>query len=116
MSAIKKELIPSTEEMMNWSTEIFNQGIRRPGYPADYWTENWIRNQFEIYDLQDIKFDPIPVKKWEASEEKLTIWLVDKPSEIYDIPCFPIPYTSSNNGVEGELRKIPGITLLVSLG
>ncbi|MFW9897244.1 MAG: M28 family peptidase [Candidatus Thorarchaeota archaeon] len=106
MNLIKKELIPSTEEMMNWSTEIFNQGIRRPGYPADYWTENWIRKQFEAYDLQDIKFDPISVKKWESSEEKLKIWLVDKPSEIYDIPCFPIPYTSLKSEVEGELSKI----------
>ena len=103
MSSIKKEFIPSTDEMMNWTTEIFNQGIRRPGYPADYWTENWIKEQFETYSLQDIKFDPIPTKKWKASDANFKIWLVDKPTEIVEIPCFPIPYTLPKNGVEAEL-------------
>jgi len=106
MSFIKKEFVPSMDEMMNWSIDIFNQGIRRPGYPADYWTENWIKEQFETYSLQNIKFDPIPVKKWEASDAELKIWLVDKPSEISEIPCFPIPYTSINNEIEAELCKI----------
>ena len=106
MSFINKEFVPSMDEMMNWSSKIFNQGIRRPGYPADYWAENWVKEQFEIYNLQDIKLDPIPVKKWEASEAKLKIWSTDKSTEIYDIPCFPIPYTSPNNEIEAELRKI----------
>lgn len=106
MSSIKKEFVPSTDDMMNWTAEIFNQGIRRPGYPADQWAENWIKEQFEIYNLQDIKFDPIPVKKWEASDAKLKLWLVDNPSEIVEIPCFPIPYTTPNNEIEAELKII----------
>ena len=106
MSSIKKEFVPSTDDMMNWTAEIFNQGIRRPGYPADKWAENWIKEQFEIYNLQDIKFDPIPVKKWEASDAKLKLRLVDNPSEILEIPCFPIPYTSPNNEIEAELSLI----------
>jgi len=106
MSSIKKEFVPSTDDMMNWTAEIFNQGIRRPGYPADQWAENWIKEQFEIYSLQDIKFDPIPVKKWEASDAKLKLWLVDNPSEIFEIQCFPIPYTSPNNEIEAELSII----------
>jgi len=57
MSSIRKELVPSMDEMMSWTTEIFNQGIRRPEYPADYWAENWIKKQFELYNLQDINLD-----------------------------------------------------------
>jgi len=106
MSLIKKEFVPSTEEMMAWTAEIFNQGIRLPGYPADYWAENWVKEQFETLNLQDINLDPVTVKKWEASNAKLKIWLVDNPSESFDIPCFPIPYTLPTDGVEAELSLI----------
>jgi len=106
MSSIKKEFVPSTEEMMAWTAKIFNQGIRLPGYPADYWVENWIKEQFESLNLQNIKFEPINVKKWEASNAKLEIWLHNDPPKRFDIPCFPIPYTSPTNGVEAELSMI----------
>ena len=112
MSSIKKEFVPSTEEMMAWTAEIFNQGIRLPGYPADYWAENWVKEQFETLNLQDINLDPVFVKKWEASNAKLKIWLVDNPSESFDIPCFPIPYTSPTDGVEAELSVISDGTAL----
>jgi hypothetical protein len=91
MSSIKKEFVPSREEMMTWTAEIFNQGIRLPGYPADYWAENWVKEQFETYNLQNIKLDPVPVKKWEASNAELKIWLITNSSEKFNIPCFPIP-------------------------
>ncbi len=106
MSSIKKEFVPSTEEMMDWAAEIFNQGIRLPGYPADYWAENWIKEQFGSLNLQNINFDPINAKKWEASNAKLEIWLIDNPTERFNISCFPIPYTSPTNGVEAELSMI----------
>ena len=66
MSEIIKELVPSTKEMMTWTAKIVKQGIRLPGYPADYWAENWIKNQYVLYNLQDINLDPIIVKKWES--------------------------------------------------
>ena len=106
MSFIKKEFVPSTNEMMAWTAEIFNHGIRRPGYPANYWAESWVNEQFKNYNLQDIKLDPISVKKWEATDAKLKIWLVYNPSEAFEIPCFPIPYTSPNNKLEAELSMI----------
>ena len=107
MSSIKKEFVPSTEEMMAWTAKIFNQGIRLPGYPADYWVENWIKEQFESLNLQDINFDPITVKKWESSNAKLEIWPIDNPTERTNIPCFPIPYTSPTSGIEADLIMIP---------
>ena len=96
MSTVKKELVPSVSEMMAWTRKIFNQGIRRPGYSADYWAENWVKKQFEKMGLQDVTLDPVPVKKWEADDAKLKIWRVSEPNEVLDIPCFPIPYTKPN--------------------
>ncbi len=46
MNMIKNELVPSKSKMMDWITEIFDHGIRRPGYPADIWAENWVKVQF----------------------------------------------------------------------
>ncbi len=110
MEIIKKEFIPTTDEMMAWNTEIFNQGIRRPGYPADDWAENWVKEQFEAFGLKDINLDPVPAKKWEAQRGEIKIWLVDNPHEVIDIPCFPIPYTSPTDDIEAELCMISNKT------
>ncbi len=106
MSTIKKEFVPTMAEMMAWTTEIFNQGIRRPGYPADYWAEKWVKAQFETFGLHNIILDPVSVKKWENYDAKLRIWLVDNPNDVTDIPCFPIPYTRPVDGLEAELCMI----------
>ncbi len=101
----KRDRVPSTEQMMSWIKLIFNQGIRRPGYPADYWVENWIKEQFESFGFKDIILDPIEAKKWEAKDEILEIWLEKSPKEIKKIPCFPIPYTDASKTVEASLEK-----------
>ncbi|MFX0137852.1 MAG: M28 family metallopeptidase [Candidatus Hodarchaeota archaeon] len=106
MSFIRREFLPTAKEMMAWTTEIFNQGIRRPGYPADYRAEDWVREQFERMDLQNVTLNPVPVKKWEAHDAKLRVWLVDNPSDVLEIPCFPIPYTTPTEGLEAELCMI----------
>ena len=103
MSSLKKELVPSLAEMMKWTSEIFRQGIRRPGYPADYWVENWVKEQFENMSLRDITLDPISVKKWEPKEATLKIWLVENPKKVMNIPCFPIPYTNPVENLEADL-------------
>jgi len=106
MSSIKSELIPSENEMFEWTTAIFNQGIRRPGYPADYKTELLIKNQFKALGLEKITLDPIKVKKWEVFGAHLKIWPIGKPNKAIEIPCFPIPYTKSTKNLEGELTLI----------
>ena len=37
---------PSTATITRWIAQIEAQGLRRPGYPADAWTERWLRDQF----------------------------------------------------------------------
>jgi hypothetical protein len=103
MSSIKKEFVPTVTKMMAWTKEIFNHGIRRPGYPADYKIENWIIEQFKEMGLQDTTLHPVQVKKWEAYDAKLRIWMVDNPNEVLNIPCFPVPYTKPVNNLEAEL-------------
>jgi len=110
MNSIKNELVPSKDEMFKWTTKIFNQGIRRPGYPANYKTESWIKNQFERFGMEQIVLDPIKVKKWENFAAHLKIWLINEPENIIEIPCFPVPYTKSADNIEGELALISNKT------
>ena len=103
MSHIKSEVVPSKVRMMAWITEIYNQGIRRPGYPADDWVEKWIKNRFERIGLEDVTLDPVPLKKWEAEMGTFKIWPKNKPDDSIEIPCFPLPYTTPTDGIEAEL-------------
>ncbi len=103
MSHIESKVVPSKVRMMAWITEIYNQGIRRPGYPADDWVEEWIKHQFESLDLEDVTLDPVPIKKWEADMGTLKIWPKNKPDNSIEIPCFPLPYTTPTDGIEAEL-------------
>src|SRR5262245_59454876 len=41
---IHDELLPSTVDIMGWIAKVVEQGVRRPGYPADVWAEGWIRD------------------------------------------------------------------------
>ncbi|MFX0058678.1 MAG: M28 family peptidase [Candidatus Hodarchaeota archaeon] len=100
---IKTELLPSTEEMMHWITEICDQGIRRPGYQADEWVETWIKEKYVRFGLKEINLDPISIKKWESKNPKLKLWFTDNPESILDVPCFPLPYSTPTDGVEAEL-------------
>ena len=34
--------VPTDGTIFGWISEVFDQGIRRPGYPADEWAEGWI--------------------------------------------------------------------------
>ncbi|MFX0073811.1 MAG: M28 family peptidase [Candidatus Hermodarchaeota archaeon] len=101
-----KNKVPTKDEIMEWITEIFQKGIRRPGYPADIWVENWIKTIFEHLNLDEIVLEPLTVKRWDTKNAKLTIWLNEKPENRIKIPCFPIPYTISAHNIEGEVCSI----------
>ncbi|MFX1251634.1 MAG: hypothetical protein ACFFCZ_08490 [Promethearchaeota archaeon] len=103
MAIINYELVPSKSRQMAWITQIFNQGIRRPGYPADYWAENWVKEQFQSFGLENVKLDPVSVKKWEAETGTLKIWSSNQPDKILVMPCFPLPYSTPTDGIEAEL-------------
>lgn len=53
-SALHDLLIPPEDDIFTHITTIVEQGVRRPGYPANVWTENYIEEQFKKYGLQDV--------------------------------------------------------------
>jgi hypothetical protein len=96
-------MIVSTDTMMGWIQTIFDQGIRRPGYPADDWAIEWVRNKFEDYGLEEITLEPIEVDRWESSGCSLSIRPEAAQVPVLEVPCMAVPYSQPSEGIEAEV-------------
>ncbi|TFG16236.1 MAG: M28 family peptidase [Promethearchaeota archaeon] len=97
--------IPTKEEIMGWIIKIYQKGIRRPGYDADYWVENWLEEKLKEFGINRIILEPLKIKRWKTKNPKLLIWKEESPEKILELPCFPIPYTVPAQNLTGEISK-----------
>jgi hypothetical protein len=97
---LRDELIPDEARIYGWIETVFNQGVRRPGYPADRWAEDWIEQQFLELGLHDVHREPVELPYWEPRSASLTVTACDGAS--IDVPCFPLPHAASAD-IEAEL-------------
>jgi hypothetical protein len=81
---------PERATILGWIREVVAQGIRRPGYPADDWVERWAADRFRAFGLQDVRLEPIEVRRWEPTAWSLTVTGADGATVAVD--CFPLPY------------------------
>jgi peptidase M28-like protein len=96
------EDVPDADTIYGWIEEVFGQGIRRPGYDADIWAEGFVRDKFEELGLENVRFEPVPLKRWEPIEWSLEV--IESPSgETRSLDCFPLPYTAPVDELELEL-------------
>lgn len=91
--------LPPTSEMLGWIDEVVAQGIRRPGYPADRWAEEFIFDKFEQLGLQSVRFESVEAALWKDSHAQLTVVARQRTTEF---ECFPVPM-SEPTGVEGPI-------------
>jgi len=96
---VHSNLVPSEDRIFAWIEEIFTRGIRRPGYPADRWAEDWLQQQFRAFGLERVRTEPVDVPYWEPRRATLTIGSGDT---TLDIPCFPLPHLAPADGLEAE--------------
>ena len=96
---MRSNLVPSEERIFAWIEEIFAHGIRRPGYPADRWAEDWLQQQFRVFRLERVRAEPVEVPYWEPRRATLTIGAGDT---TLDIPCFPLPHSAPAERLEAE--------------
>ena len=97
----RDELIPDEARIYAWIEEVFAQGVRRPGYPADRWAERFVQEQFRALGLQDVRAEPVELPYWEPVEASLTVQ--PEGGEAISLPCFPLPHAAPTDGLEGEL-------------
>ena len=97
-------IIPSEDRIFAWIEEIFGHGIRRPGYPADRWAEQWVQDQFRAFGLEDVRAEPVELPYWEPRSASLVVTCADAAlRRELRIPCFPLPHAAPAEDVRAEL-------------
>jgi len=97
---VRTEFIPSEDKIFAWIEEVFSHGIRRPGYAADRWAEDWLQQQFRALGLERVRAEPVEVPYWEPHEATLTVATGDSALKI---PCFPLPHSAPVERLEAEV-------------
>jgi hypothetical protein len=85
--------------MLQWIEEVVAQGIRRPGYPADQWAEEFILHRFESLGLESARFEPVDSAFWKDSQAELSVGTDPHP---VTIECFPVPLSKPTR-IDGQL-------------
>lgn len=93
--------LPTEAEIFGWIRTITGQGVRRPGYPADVWAEDWIERRFREFGLVDVHREEVPLHTWHPGRSTLRITTADGASRALD--HFPVPYAVPAHGLELEL-------------
>jgi len=110
-----EKLIPAEDKIFEHIATISNQGIRRPGYPADVWTEDYIEKQFRKYGLQDVHKEEVTHHGKDYSDEpEINLkWVPEKTSltvynekESIDIPAFSVPFATSTDEAGLDLEIV----------
>jgi hypothetical protein len=100
-------LIPTPQQILAWIEEVFSHGVRRPGYPADRWAEQWIRERFAAFGLEDVRAEPVTLPRWEDRHTAFRVWPSGHPAEALDLPCFALPHCQPTRGVEADVVPLP---------
>ena len=97
---MRDDLIPSESQIYSWIEEVFAQGIRRPGYPADRWAEEWLQERFRDFGLEKVQREPVDLAYWEPLAASLIITRAD---HTIDVPCFAMPHSATAGGLQADL-------------
>lgn len=100
--------IPPEWRIYSWIKDIFAQGIRRPGYPADIWAEEYVATKFRRLGLENVRFEPIEVDRWEPHNWSLEV--SREGAATVEIDCFPVPFAPPCDGLELELAGYNPVT------
>ena len=98
----RNEYVPSESQIFGSIEEVFGHGIRRPGYPADRWAEDWIASRFRDLGLERVRHEPVSLPSWEPRHWSLDVsrstaagpWRVD---------CFPLPHAAATEAIDADL-------------
>ena len=103
---IDEGAVPDADRILGWIEEVFAQGVRRPGYPADRWAEEWCQEQFAALGLVDVHAEPVAARMWEPVEWSLIVVAADGTETAVD--CYPVPFSAPVEGLELPLVRFGG--------
>src|SRR5208283_5751334 len=96
MSTPQDRLVPDERTIFNWIETVFSRGVRRPGYPADRWTESFDRQ----LGLELVRLEPVTLPYWQPLDSVLILRADGHESRI---PCFPLPHSAATDGLYAPL-------------
>jgi hypothetical protein len=99
-----EQFVPATEEIQGWVDRICAQGIRRGGHPADLWIERFVAEQFEKWGLQDIVFQPVPLKRWDEGDTSFTLDLGN--GSVVDVNAYPMANLDFSRRVTAPVVRV----------
>ncbi len=105
----RDDLIPSEQRIYGWIRRVFSHGVRRPGYPADRWAEQFCLNRFRESGLENVRLEPVELPYWEPRNWSLAVW-GEGPDTArrQELECFPVPHSAPTAGVEARLVPYQG--------
>jgi len=102
---LREDVVPAEDQIYNWIEEVFRQGVRRPGYPADRWAEQWIQDRFREFGLESVRAEPVVTPYWEPLHSSLVAVRADGAEA--EIPCFALPFSLPKH-LEATLVPLDG--------
>jgi hypothetical protein len=95
--------VPTKDEIFGWIQQIFSQGIRRPGYPADAWTEQFVLDRFTALGLENVCFEPITVRRWRSDGAQLVVTPAGGDTVVLE--AFATPFSAPATDLELDLAR-----------
>ncbi len=92
---MQSAFVPDERTIFNWIETIVARGVRRPGYDADRWTENFCLERFQQLGLEHVRLEPVTLPYWEPLESVLIVRADGRESRI---PCFSLPHSAATDG------------------
>ena len=94
MINIQQAFVPDERTIFGWIETVFARGVRRPGYAADRWTENFCLERFRELGLENVRLEPVTLPYWEPLESALIVR-----ADVHEsrIACFSLPHSATTN-------------------
>jgi hypothetical protein len=93
---------PTQDEVFGYTSDVYNLGIRRPGWPAAEQARDYVVSRLESFGFQEVRVEPYTFDLWKESAWSLT---VDPSGEAWQPETFFYPYSgpTAPEGVEGQM-------------
>ena len=94
--------VPTKDEVFGYISDVYNLGIRRPGWPATAQARDYIVNHLKSFGFQDVHVEPYTFDLWKEKSWSLT---VGKDTEAWQPETYFYPYSGPTgpDGVEAEM-------------
>jgi hypothetical protein len=96
---------PSADQISAWIDALVAEGVRRPGEPADAWTEAWLLRELTALGLEDVTAEPVTTSRWRPGSASLEV----RPERgtPFVVDGFPVPGSRRTSGLTARIAR-PG--------